>query len=77
MPHALKCLIVVEAGIIPGEPITEHTRTWQFDSSIIEAVERDPSDYRYMDAMGAAMNYAANLQNPNRVNWVKMEWTWI
>lgn len=78
MPRsALKVQIVVEAGVIPGQPQAELTRTWHLTNDVIEACEADPADYRYMDICGAAMNYAANLQNPNRCNWVSTNWMWL
>ena len=77
MANGLKAQIIVQAGMFPGEIMPRFTRIWNLSSEIVEACERDPNDYRYMDAMGTAMNYAANLQNPNKVNWVRVEWIWM
>ena len=68
--NALKCSIHVVAGVIPGEPISELTRGWEFTQADLD------SPPRYIDQTGAAMNYAMSLQNPAKVNWVKLEWVW-
>ena len=68
--ESLKCSIHVVAGMIPGNPISKLTRTWDFTEKDLS----NPPDY--IDRSGAAMNYAMSLQNPGRHNWVKMEWIW-
>ena len=75
--EALKCLIAVTAGLVPEEPLDEHSRFWSFTSEGVEKIQSDPNDHTYRDAMGAALNYAAYLQNPALTNWVKLEWTWV
>ena len=67
---SLRCSIQVKAGIIPGEAQPELTRTWEFTK---EDLDNPP---KYVDDTGAAMNYAMSLQNPQEVNWVKLEWVW-
>ena len=67
---SLKCGVQVTAGVILGEPITKLTRTWEFTQ---EDLDNPPN---YTDRTGAAMNYAMSLQNPQEVNWVRMEWLW-
>lgn len=74
---ALKAQMSVVAGVIPGEPIETFTRVWQFTSDQIEAARHAEDNHAYNDAMGAALHYAASLQNPGRVNWVKLEWMWM
>lgn len=66
----LKCSIQVVAGVVPNEPIPEYTREWGFDSKDLE------DKWLYIDKSGAAMNYAMSLQNPQKVNWVMMNWIW-
>ena len=75
--NALKAQIVVQAGLMPGQPDPFYTRVWHFDHQLIEETLEDPTDFRYRDAFGAALNYAAFLQHPGHLNWVKMEWTWL
>lgn len=68
--HALKCSIHVTAGVITGEVIPKLTRSWEFTQ---KDLDNPPT---YIDQTGAAMNYAMSLQNPAKVNWVKLEWVW-
>lgn len=68
--EGLKCTVVVMAGLFPGEPIKELTRTWDFTQ---KDLDNPPT---YIDKTGAAMNYAMSLQNPEKVNWVSFEWIW-
>ena len=69
--EALKCSVVVTAGIIIGEIIPKYTRVWNFTQ---KELDNPPI---YIDSTGAAMNYAMSLQNPTEVNWVKFEWVWL
>ena len=68
--EGLKCSIRVVAGIIPTEAIPELTRVWEFTQSDLD------SPPTYIDKSGAAMNYAMSLQNPAKINWVRLEWIW-
>lgn len=68
--NGLKCSIHVSAGVILCEPIPELTRNWEFTQADLD------SPPIYIDKSGAAMNYCMSLQNPAKVNWVKMEWIW-
>lgn len=68
----LKLSIEVMAGMVPGTPMDEHTRRWHFTRSGYE--KNDGQDYS--DAVGAASYYALTLQNPQRLNWVRMDWVW-
>lgn len=67
---SLKCTIRVVAGVVPNQPLSEFTRHWDFLQSDLD---NPPT---YVDKSGAAMNYAMSLQNPEKVNWVKLEWIW-
>ena len=66
-----KLILEVMGGLSPGVPIDEYTRMWSLTSE--EA--KDPNTL--LDAQGAAMNYCLWLQNPQRVNWVRLEWIWL
>jgi len=67
---ALKCSVSVTAGLVIGQPIPNLTRTWTFTQ---EDLDNPPI---YVDRTGSAMNYAMSLQNPQTVNWVRLEWIW-
>lgn len=68
--NSLKCTIRVVAGVVPNQPLSELTRHWDF---LQLDLDNPPT---YLDQSGAAMNYAMSLQNPEKVNWVKLEWIW-
>ena len=70
MGQALKCSIEVVAGVLVGVPMKEYSRQWH----ITEEDWINPPTY--IDKSGAAMNYAMSLQNPQRFNWVRMDWIW-
>ena len=67
--EAVKCTVFVTAGVILGKPVPEYTRGWNF-------TQKDYKPPTYVDQTGAAMNYAMSLQNPEKVNWVRLEWIW-
>lgn len=66
-----KVIIEVVSGIIPGQPIEQYTRRW------VLTFEEVQDRQTYLDAQGAAMNYAMWLQQPQLVNWVRLEWVWL
>lgn len=72
---ALKGYWQVTAGVIPGMPQESLTRRWNLTN------EHDPSENHFWEdfaaAQGHAMIYALTLQNPQRCNWVTMEWVWL
>ena len=68
--NSLKCRITVQAGVIVGVDIQALTRQWDITQ---DDLDNPP---RYLDTTGAAMNYAMSLQNPEKVNWVRLDWLW-
>lgn len=66
-----KLILEVQAGVIPGEPNHDLTRRW-----VIGEYELDDKN-KLVDVQGAALNYAAILQNPEFVNWVRLDWVWL
>lgn len=71
MEKRLKLAIEVRAGIIPGQPMEEHSKNWYMTRE-----EFDNKD-TWLAAIGAAHIYALTLQDPARLNWVKLEWIWV
>lgn len=74
-----KLIIEVVAGLLPGEPIPEFTRRWDWSS---EQQQRLLSGDRaaaqeYSDMAGASREYAASLEDPRKVNWVRRDWVWL
>jgi len=68
---SLKLAIEVRAGIIPGEPMEKYSRSWYLSRE-----EFNDTD-KWLAAVGAAHLYALTLQDPNKTNWVKLEWIWM
>jgi hypothetical protein len=79
MPDGLKCLIVVTAGLIPGEPDPKYTRQWSFMGSQYTAMKKgdQTAGMEWNRIMGESREYGAGLENPGLVNWVSRVWTWL
>jgi len=71
MEKRLQLAIEVRAGIIPGEPMEEYSKNWYLSRDEFE--DKDT----WLAAAGAAHLYALTLQNPERLNWVRLEWVWM
>lgn len=69
---AAKLIIEVVAGVLPGQPEAEFTRRWAITSEQWEN-DRDA----VIRAYGESREYAATLENPSRVNWVRRDWIWL
>lgn len=65
-----RVIIEVQAGIIPGEPMEEYTRRW-----VLTREQYESDDYD--DARIDAANYVMEVQDPQRVSWVRFEWIWL
>ena len=75
----LKALWSVYAGVIPDIPMPEHTRTWNYTSADYEAdcVLPEEQTPKFIQLRSEAQEYADSLSDPRRLNWVRLEWTWI
>jgi len=79
MPEALKLSIVVQAGLIVGSPDPQYTRRWEWTSTdqlLLEEGNRDAAD-RWIRVAGESREYAATIETPRLVNWVRREWIWL
>ncbi|MBD2156215.1 hypothetical protein [Leptolyngbya sp. FACHB-16] len=74
MPEAARCAWEVVAGIIPGQPIPSMTRRWGMTAAEYES---PLADQIYLKRMMDAVEYAQSLQNPQQVNWVRLDWIWF
>lgn len=77
--EAAKLIIEVLAGVIPGEPMPAYTRKWVWtsgDQARLEAGDREARQ-EYLTIAGASREYAASLEDPRRVNWVRRDWIWL
>jgi len=82
--ETLKLRITVTAGVILGEPMPEYTRSWEWSNLDQEAIQladkskacRAARD-KWLRVAGESREYAATLENPEFVNWVRREWIWL
>ncbi len=85
-----RAAIEVTAGLIPGQPVPEFTRRWAITSAEWQEANRlddeRATDFYgatstgnvLADRQGAAMAYAQLLMfQPDRVNWVRVDWVWF
>lgn len=79
MEDRLRISIEVVAGVLPGKPDPEFTKRWHITSDYWynqgsrEGKQKENEDY-IMQQYGHAMEYARTLWNPERVNWVRIDW---
>jgi len=59
----------VTAGLLPGRAEPEYTRRFNFTSA--------HSNDQFVEIGAEATRYAASLIDPNRLNWVRIDWVWF
>lgn len=76
---AAKLIIRVTAGVIPYDAVPKYTRTWSWSSDDQSRLEQgDPTARsRYIAIAGESREYAASLEDPRGVNWVRRDWVWL
>lgn len=74
--NAAKASWVVRAGIVPGHPMDEYTRSFGISSGELDPLDADQRNRLYRSKVIEAMEYAVGLQDPGRLNWVTLEWIW-
>jgi hypothetical protein len=75
---SVRCAVDVVAGVLPGTPEPEFTRTFHITSDEWYAADQDNKLNLLSDLAGRANGYAQYLMlAPDRFNWVKTEWVWI
>lgn len=77
--ESAKLLIEVVAGLVPGQPITKYTRRWAWSSADQASLLKDDPEARekYIRIAGESREYAASLENPGELNWVRRDWLWL
>lgn len=75
MPRdALRCMWQVVGGIIPDEPEDGLTRRFELTSDDMEVRHKQEV---FLARRMEAMSYAESLMDPNRLNWVRVEFLWL
>jgi hypothetical protein len=73
-----KCGVDVVAGVLPGTPEPEFTRQWFITSAEWYAEEGKNQAELLSDMAGKAAAWATYIMlQPDRFNWVKLEWVWF
>lgn len=74
-----RCAVDVVAGVLPGTPEPEWTRTFHISSDEWNAASGTVETIHLLtDLSGRATAYATYLMLlPDRFNWVKLEWVWF
>lgn len=76
---AAKLLIEVVAGLMPGTPMPKYTRRWAWTSDDQQKLVAgdEEAKVKYVRIAGESREYAASLEDPRTVNWVRRDWLWL
>jgi hypothetical protein len=66
----------VTAGIIPGEPMPEHTKCFVLTSDEWDGGSEHGAAM-FKELRERATKYADSLQHPAYLNWVRLDWVWF
>jgi len=82
MVKSARILIEVVAGIVPNTIMPEHTKQFSITSDVwyAQGEYEERKEEAQMEAMkiyGAALEYMRSMMNPQRVNWVRLEWIYL
>lgn len=74
-----RLVLEVTAGLIPGKPEPELTRQYALTSSQWAQAGKDNIELPVLaEINGKAQGYAAALMlQPDRYNWVRLDWVWL
>lgn len=71
-----RCIIEVQAGLIPGQAMPEMTRRYSVSSNQWAEAGEGAAEL-LAERVGQAQGYATLLMlSPQRVNWVRVDWIW-
>jgi hypothetical protein len=85
----LRCFWEVTAGVIPGHPMPELSKSWTITEEYVQTIremdeltqeqwmEHFPEGTKLFQFQQDALEYARSLTDPSKVNWVKVEWVWV
>lgn len=68
-----RVIVEVTAGLIPGRAEPQFTKRWAVTS--LEWQERGEEVLREREQ--EADEYARQLREPSRLNWVRTDWLWL
>lgn len=78
----VRIIIEVTAGVIPGQPIKEHTMQFLIGSDVWYAQgeykgKAEEAKLEVLKTYGYAQEYMRNLMNPQVLNWVTLNWLYL
>jgi hypothetical protein len=74
--ESARVLLEVQAGVIPETPEPELTKRWAITTT--EWEESEHQSGLLAERNGQAQGYAQLLMlQPDRVNWVRLDWVWL
>lgn len=71
---ALKGQWTVTAGIVPGALEKNYTRHWVYTSDDLAS---DKNGEKWNRLKNEAYDYAKEITDPAKVNWVAVDWVWL
>lgn len=79
---SVRIAIEVQAGVIPGQSMPEHTKKFFISSDAWYAQgqyegKQQEAKLEILKVYGFAQEYARNLMNPQMLNWVRMDWIYF
>lgn len=74
-----KAFFSVSAGLIPDQPMPEHSRQWGYTSQDYEADKQLAQHERtaFVIRRDEALAYARDSIDPAQVNWVELKFVWL
>lgn len=80
--EALRIIIEVTAGVLPGTPMKEYAKRFVITSGAWYAQgayegKEEEAKMEVLKVYGTAQEYMRNLMNPQVVNWVRLDWIYL
>lgn len=73
---AVRCIVEVSAGIIPGTAEDGFTKQYVITSDDWEAAGAEQG-LLLLETYAKAMAYSMSILDPARVNWTQVNWIWM
>lgn len=76
--ESARVVLEVTGGLIPGRPDSELTRRWALTSAKWHDLDDRGKSTALAELNGQAQGYAGLLMlQPDRLNWVRLDWVWL
>lgn len=83
MPNAMKAMWTVRGGLWPGNDQEGVGKRWSYNSTDYEADCKLPetvearAESRFLRMQKEATDYWLSINDPRRLNWASLEFTWM